>query len=197
MKSTVWLAVAAGTWLGAGGRAAEAQPAKPDLVQATQEKTRRFSEPGPHHKVLERFLGKWQSETRFYVLDTTTTPEKASAEFSWLIEGRWLKASWSGAFGGQPAEGFLLIGYDNFKQNYVLTAVTSLDTRMSRTQGDLDGDALLTYGTFDRYATGESDQMVKQVWRFVSPDKIVFEVHDLGQREPHDKILETTYTRVR
>ena len=196
MKSSVWFAVVAGAWLGTADRVAAQEP-KPNPMEAMIERSKRLSEPGPSHKRLERFLGKWETETRFYVFGTATTPEKATAEFSWLVKGRWLKGSWSGAFGGQPAEGFILIGYDNFRQNYVTTAVTSLDTRMSCTRGDMESDkALMTYGTYDEYTTGEPDRMIKHVWRFVSPDKIVFERYDLAFLEPNSKEQETTYTRV-
>jgi hypothetical protein len=60
---------------------------------------------------------------------------------------------------------------------------------------DPSGKALITYGTIDEYLTGEHDKMVKYVWRFLSEDKIVLEVHDLPIGENNAKVVELTFTR--
>jgi len=165
---------------------------------AMMEKAKRFTQPGEHHKALERFLGKWTIEMRLFMAGTPTPPEKGTAEFSWLMTGRWLKSEWKGTMMGMPVDGFMLLGYDNFKQSYVSTTVTSLDTAMTHAEGDMDpsGNSLLSYGTLDEYLTGEHDKMVKYVWRFPSKDKLVLEVHDLPIGEKNTKVVEVTYTRV-
>ena len=72
-----------------------------------------------------------------------------------------------------------------------------MDTAMSRAEGDLDpgGKVLLLYGTIDEYLTGEHDKMVKTVFRFLSPDKMIMEIHDLPIGEQNTKVVEVTYTR--
>ena len=91
----------------------------------------------------------------------------------------------------------MILGYDNFKQSYVSTMISSLDTAMTHAEGDMDpsGNALLSYGTLDEYLTGEHDKMVKYVWRFPSKDKMVLEVHDLPIGEQNTKVLEISYAR--
>jgi len=59
----------------------------------------------------------------------------------------------------------------------------------------LNGKVLLTYGTIDEYLTGEHDKMVKYVWRFLSEEKIVLEIHDLAIGEFNTKVVEITYVR--
>ena len=79
--------------------ARQPEPAKPAAVPdyaALMGKAKRFTEPGKHHKVLERFLGSWKTETRFFMGSKAMPPEKGTAEFSWLMKGRWLKSEWSG-----------------------------------------------------------------------------------------------------
>ena len=166
-------------------------------MAAMMAKAKRFTEPGPHHKELERFLGKWNSETRFFLAGKPTPAEKGTIEFSWLMKGRWLKAEWGGKFMGKQLQGFMILGYDNFRQSYVCTHVTNMDTAMVHHEGDMDpsGKALLTYGTLDEYLTGEIAKMVKYVWRFPSPDKMSFEVHDLPIGEQNTKVVEVTYTK--
>ena len=164
---------------------------------AMMDKAKRFTEPGPRHKILERFLGKWNTQTRIFFGEKATLPEKGTAEVSWLMKGRWLKAESTGTMMGRPFQSHTIIGYDNFKMSYVVTTVTNMDTAMNRSEGRMDpnGKVLLTYGTMDEYLTGEHDKMVKYVWRFLSDDKIVLEIHDLAIGEFNTKVVEITYLR--
>jgi hypothetical protein len=208
MRSSLRLAAASCIWLGtafplnAGQATPSPKPAPRPIrraapIETAADKAKRLAEPSAQHKLLERFLGKWATETRFYFFAVPTQPEKGTAEGAWLIKGRWLKLSWSGPYIAQPAEGFMLIGYDNFRMNYVATSVTSLDTSMTRSVGDPigEGEALLMYGTVDDYDTGEPDRLMKQVWRFVSPDKLVLEVYDLALDETAKKFVDVTFIR--
>jgi hypothetical protein len=166
-------------------------------MAAMMEKAKKLTQPGEHHVLLERFLGRWKTETRFFMGGQPTPPEAGTAEFSWLMPGRWLQGKSKGSMMRMPLEGFHLLGYDNFKQSYVTCHVSNLDTAMNCSEGDLDpgGKALLTYGTLDEYLTGEHDKMVKYVWRFRSEDEIALEVHDLPIGEQNTKVVEITFRR--
>jgi hypothetical protein len=157
-------------------------------------KARKWTQPGPNHKVLERFLGKWNVEL---TVTGMGKPEMGKAEVTWLIDGRWLQSHTTGTMMGMPLNHYVFMGYDNFKMSFVTTAMNGFDTAMPHSEGDLtqDGNTLITYGTLDEYLTGEHDKMVKYVWRFVSKDKIVLEVHDLPIGETNAKVLEFVYTR--
>jgi hypothetical protein len=186
-------------WLEPATRAQQEPDAKKAAAEmaAMMAKAKKFTEPGKHHEVLKRFLGKWDTETRFFLGSQATPPEKGTADGTWLMEGRWLKTDSTGQMMGKTVQGFMILGYDNFKMSYVATNVTSWDTAMNRTEGDMDpgGKLLITYGTLDEYLTGEHDKMVKVVWRFESDDKIVMEIHDLPIGEKNTKVVETTYIR--
>ena len=165
-----------------------------DAMAEMVKKAARWTQPGESHKVLERFVGKWNTEMRVM----GRAPETGTAEYSWLMPGRWLQHRASGSMMGMPVESYSMMGYDNFKMSFVATGVSSFDTAMNRFEGDLtqDGKTLLMYGTIDEYLTGEHDKMVKYVWRFVSPEKMTFEIHDLPIGETNTKVVEITYTRV-
>jgi hypothetical protein len=174
-----------------------AQPPGVAEMQAAMEKARRFTQPGENHKGLARFVGKWTTETRIFMAGKPTPAEKGTAEFSWLMPGRWLKHESNGTIMGQPMKTFIVIGYDNFKQSFVSSQVSSFDTAMTHAEGDMDpgGKALLMYGTLDEYTTGEHDKMVRYIWRFPSADRLVLEVHDLPIGENNTKVIEITYSR--
>lgn len=157
----------------------------------------RLTRPGAEHDLLERFLGTWDSVTR--ITGATGDGDPGTVEYSWLMPGRWLKSEFKGRMMGMLVESFTIIGYDNFKQSYVWSSVSNMDTALRSAEGDLDpgGKALITYGTVDEYLTGEHDKMVRYVWRFVDKDKIVMEVHDLAIGENNTKVVEVEMTRRR
>jgi hypothetical protein len=67
-----------------------------DDMAAMMAKAQQYMQPGPHHKELERFLGKWTRETRITMVGYDAPAEKGTAEFSWLMPGRWLKGETKG-----------------------------------------------------------------------------------------------------
>lgn len=176
-----------------------AQESSPDQdeIQAMMEQAKRFTEPGENHKFLNRFIGKWDVETQFVIDGKKTPPEKGTCEYTWLMEGRWITSKVEGTMMGRPAKGFMVMGYDNFKQSFVSTSVTNLDTSMLRAEGDLtsDGNTLVSYGTMNEYLTGEHDKMVKYVWRFEDEDTFVLEVHDLRIGGDDTMVVEETFRR--
>ena len=124
-------------------------------------------------------------------------PVKGTAEGEWLMEGRWIRFETKGTMFGKTLHSFSIIGYDNFKMSFVTTMVSSFDTAMIRTEGDLDqgGKSLISYGTLDEYMSGEHDKTIKVAWRFPSDDRIVKEVHDLPIGETNTKVFEVVFTR--
>jgi hypothetical protein len=169
-----------------------AEPQDSDAMAEMMAKAQRFTRPGEHHELLQRFIGKWDT-----VLTLAGQESPGTAEFSWLMDGRWLQSRGSGTMLGMPIETYYLLGYDNFKMSYVTTSVSSMDTAMIHAEGDLDpgGKALLMYGTLDEYLTGEHDKMVKSVWRFLSDDEMLLEVHYLPIGESNTKVFEIRYKR--
>lgn len=165
-------------------------------MEAMFAKVAQFTQPGERHAVLQRFLGDWRTET---TVTGMGAPEAGTAHGRWLMDGRWVALEGSGTLMGQPNQTFTLLGHDNFKQSFVSTHVSTMDTAMTRAEGDLtqDGRSLITYGTLDEYLTGEHDKLVKTAWRFPSDDEIVLEVHDLAIGEVGTKVIEIRYRRAK
>ncbi len=173
-------------------------PQGQDDMKAMMAKAAKFTKPGANHQMLERFLGKWKTETRGFMGDRAMPPSPGEAEFTWLMPGRWLQQRTKSSMMGMPFDIYAVLGYDNFKQSFVFTQVTTMDTAMNHAEGDMDpsGKSMLLYGTIDEYLTGENDKMVQYVWRFPSADEMVLEVHDLPIGESNNKVVEARFTRV-
>jgi hypothetical protein len=182
-------------------RASDAQ--KPTSEKnAMEEGMKRWQEactPGEQHKRLAELIGKWDTETRMWMAGPDAPPrsEKGTAEFKWLLDGRWLQQEWQGTMMGHPIKGFGITGYDNYKHKYLSSWVDSLTTTMNTAEGNFDqtGKVMLSFGPLDEPITGEHDKCVEYIWRFLSPDKMVFEVHDLPIGETNTKVVEIIYTR--
>ncbi|HEX4954680.1 MAG TPA: DUF1579 family protein [Thermoanaerobaculia bacterium] len=196
------LVVAATLLLCAGLRPLEAtDPSKPpaeqvDMVQM-MERMKQFTATGPEHVWLQRFLGEWQTETRIGMHGPQRPPDKGTSRGRWLIDGRWLVLESEGTMMGMPVKSCFVLGYDRFKMSFVTSFVSSVDTAMTHSEGDIDPKtgALLTYGTLDEYLTGEHDKMVKYVWRFPDENTMILEIHDLPIGETDAKVVEVTYRR--
>ncbi len=197
--AAVTIPVGVFTWAAEDKKVDAPKMPSPEDMAAMMEKAKKFTEPGEHHKLLEKFVGKWNAETRMFMGGQAMPPEKGTWETKWLIPGRWLQGEWKTQFMGRPFQSIVISGYDNFKQSYVHTQISNLDTAMTHAEGDLDpgGKVLITYGTLDEYLTGENDKMVKYVYRFESDDKIVMEVHDLPIGENNTKVFEVVMTRAK
>ena len=98
---------------------------------------------------------------------------------------------------GTPVEYFGLMGYDNFKQKYVSVFHDSMGTNLLPSEGTLNKDAteLMLWGPMDEPMTGQTDKSVLYKYRFVSPDEIVFEVHDLHIGGTKTCVVEVAYKR--
>ncbi|MBL8815853.1 MAG: SMP-30/gluconolactonase/LRE family protein [Planctomyces sp.] len=165
--------------------------------EAAEQRLAAIVSPGPFHDFLQRFLGTWTIETRVFQGEAASPAERGTAECLWQIEGRWLLIRNAGTLTGRPMLSETSLGYDNFKQSFVASTISNLDTAMNRAEGDLNADLtqLTLYGTTDEYLTGELARPVKYVWKFQSFDRMTFEVHDLGIGDVNTKVVEITYLR--
>lgn len=158
--------------------------------------------PSKHHEYLHQFLGKWETTMRISMGGPGSKPleTKGTAEYRWLVEGKWLIRE---AEGSMPMMGkvrsFAIFGFDNYKKKYVTVQIDSMTTAMLVSEGMLDhtGKTRFTYGPMDEPMSGEHDKPVKYATRVISADEHVEEVHDLAIGETNTKVLETFYKRVK
>jgi len=171
-----------------------AQPSPEDML-AQMEAMAKYTKPGDEHKLLDRFLGTWDTSMTITGMPMSL-PGKTT--FRKLLDGYFIIGEGSTPI---PMMGdsktVTILGYDKFKLSYVSAMMSTMDTALRTAEGDLtrDGKSLLIYGTLDEYLTGEHDKMVKYAWRFPSDDKLVLEVHDLPIGEENTKVVEVVFTR--
>ncbi len=173
-------------------------PSQEKAMQEMMERMKQAATPGPPHKALEGFLGAWEVEMAMVMPGAPTQKSTGTAEYRWLIDGRWMSQHITGSLMGTPYESFSIMGYDNFAKNHVSVTVSTADTAMSMARGvvvDPTGRTTVVYGTLDEYTTGELHKPYKAVMRHVSASRHVMEIWDLGIGADGAKVLEFTFTR--
>ena len=168
---------------------------------ADQDEIRRRVEaaatPGPAHKALEPLVGNWKAEVKCWQ-EAGGAPQvsQATAKTSWTLKGRFVEGEFHGEMLGKPFLGRSLLGYDNTKQKFISVWVSDIQTSMftSEGKGDSGYKVITLEGKGDCPATGRKDVPIKQVFRFLLPDKYTFEMFD-GSKAEKVRTMEITYTR--
>lgn len=140
MNKTLWLIGSLLVSLGAA--ATLAVPRQDEAEMKMIKRMVEYATPGEHHKVLDHKVGKWDLTVKMYSTPGQPPDESgATAEFEWILDGRYLVDHTEGNFGGMPFHGRGMTGYDNMRQKYVATWVDNLSTGIMTTEGTWDAAA--------------------------------------------------------
>lgn len=104
-----------------------------------------LGKPGPSHRLLNMFVGTWNTRTTMYGTDvdpqtgiadsTSTSVHRGKAKTSWTLGNRFVREEFEGEMLGVPFQGFGLMGYDNGARRFTNMWVDSLATSMMNAQG--------------------------------------------------------------
>ncbi|CAN5646755.1 hypothetical protein BH09PLA1_BH09PLA1_06130 [soil metagenome] len=177
----------------------------PDM-QTMMKKWMATVKPGPNHKWLEQFVGKWNTTTRMW-MDPNAPPmeTKGTAEMTMLLGGRYLQQHVKGEVlmpdqTGQmkkvPYEGMGMTGYDNYRHICVGNWQDNITTVMLTFSGQHDpaGKKLTMYGEMDEPMLDMVARHVKYVTAVENEKKFIFTIYDLAAGDNY-KVLEITYER--
>lgn len=159
-----------------------------DAMQEMMAAYMKYAAPGQYHEYLKPMAGKWNVSFRFRMSpDAAWTEDQSKAESNWILGGRFLQQKVSGeATESMPAfEGLGLLGYDNYKGEYVSMWIDTMATMMIISKGRCDpaGKVITFKGTYGDPLT-QSDKESKWVYRIQSDDRYVLEMYD---KDPEGK----------
>jgi hypothetical protein len=155
---------------------------------------KKWSTTDEHHKELAWYVGTWDTESK----GVGPSPAKGTAEFKWIIEGRWLAHEVKSTLFGMPYHGYGVMGFDRFKKKWVNSWVSNMDTAMLRFEGvivDPTGTVKALYGEMDEYLSGEHDKPVRGIYRKIDEDSFVYELWDMAWGPDGGKVLEISNKR--
>ena len=153
--------------------------------------------PGSAHQALEPLVGEWNVDVKTWMTpDAPPVASKGTAKSNWTLKGRFVQQEFSGDFMGQPFHGISFTGYDNVREKYRSVWIDDMSTTMVVSEGDADDDGkvITLGGSYACAMTGEKDKATTQIYRILSHDRHVFEMHDPARGE-NSKVMEITYTR--
>ncbi len=158
----------------------------------------KYAEPGKHHEHLAPLVGKWDYTVKMWMYPGSAAEESTgTAENKWILGGRYLLQKMHGEMEGETFEGISLLGYDNFREEYVSLWIDSMTTGFMLSRGTCDGTGrVITYtGTHDEIHTEQKDKYFKAVNRMLGPDRFLYEMYAKGPDGKEFKTLEVTSTR--
>ncbi|HEY5910823.1 MAG TPA: DUF1579 domain-containing protein [Verrucomicrobiae bacterium] len=169
----------------------------PDM-ESMMKKMEELAAPGPEHRLLASMAGQWEAEARCYMAGPEAQPTvtKGTCKSTMILGGRFLQEEFQGDMMGKKFTGMGIMGYDKFNKKYVNIWLDDMGTGVFTSEGTSDesGKVLTLNGKMDEPMTGEKAKPVRLVVRSLSPDKRVFEMHDLALGEK-SKVMEIIYTR--
>ena len=147
--------------------------------------------PGKQHAAMERFLGEWSAEISMFMGGPGTPASNTMsglATFDWMMDGRWLRLRYEGdgMLPGTRFQGFGLMGYDNFKKQYVDIWVDDMTTTMMINRGNVapDGNTWAFFARMDEPMTGEIDKTIRTLYEWHSDDHFTMKMQEVMYGEP-------------
>lgn len=146
-----------------------------------------MQKPGEHHADMAYFEGIWDCTVTFSM--GPGQPEMTSrgvATYAWKFDGRWMEQSYQGEMMGQPFQGFGLMGYDNYRKQYLGTWIDDLSTSMLVSAGSTmpGSNQIVMFGKMDEPMTGEIGKTIKTVTTRHGDDRFVFEMQEVQYGDP-------------
>lgn len=189
------LALALGLGLGVSSKADQ----KEDMEKMKAEymaKWQEYSTPGVGHKVMDRLVGNWDYDLRYWSAPNTP-PEVSNGtnDVKWILGDRFLEMDVKGTSMGQTFEGMGIMGYDNAKKKYVNTWIDNMGTGMMNATGTYDSETntMTETGTYTDPMSGE--QKFKGVTKFQNPDNFTYEMYTITPDGSEFRNMKINYTR--
>lgn len=138
--------------------------------------------PQKEHEWLQRFVGKWESESK-----ASTGPDQPPVECKGsiacrMLGGFWLVSEYEGDMGGMAFKGLQTIGYDPAKKKYVGTWVDSMMNHMWMYEGSVDegGTKLVLEASGPNFMAGGKETKFRDTYAFKSADEMIITSSMLG-----------------
>jgi hypothetical protein len=156
------------------GIAQEGQQMDPEMMEAYM----KLNAPNENHEFLKNFVGEWViTSTGWMQPGAEPISSVGTAKAEMIIGGRFLKLDFRGTMFGQPFEGILIMGYDNYQKKNISFWIDSSSTAFYLTEGSREKGTkkIVETGVWQDPMGGE-DMNVKNTTTVVSKDEYKFEM---------------------
>jgi len=145
----------------------------------------KYSQPSEHHRKLQPLIGTWNQTVRIR-MTPNADPEvlESTATYEWIMGGRYVQGTYEGNFMGEPFQGMDLLGYDNYRQQYVALWIDNLGTGFMTTTGWYNDqtDTLIMHGSVDDTMQDFPNRPLRTETEFKSDDHIVYRSYTVDRQ---------------
>lgn len=154
-----------------------------------------YAKPGKEHERLQKLVGEWDVAVKSYEGDPDKPVEsKAVAKMETMLEGRFLRQTFEGEFGGKKFTGIGVTGYDNAQQKYIGAWIDTFGTGMMHITGNYDA-ATKTMSEIGEATTPLGPMKFRMVTKEVNADKFTFTMYMVLAEGVEQLVMDNTYTR--
>ena len=153
-----------------------------------------YAKPGKEHERLQKMVGEWDVAVKSYEAPDKPVESKAVAKMETMLEGRFLRQTFEGEFGGRKFTGVGITGYDNAQQKYTGVWIDNMGTGIMHLSGEYD-EATKTTTETGVAATPLGEMTFRMVTKEVNDDKFTFTMHMALPDGNEQLMMESTYTR--
>jgi hypothetical protein len=168
---------------------------EPDMA-AQMEAMAKLAAPNEHHEHLQRMIGKWKVQSKFWMVPGADPMEsEGTAEINAVMGGRFIQQQFLGDFMGQEFVGFGMEGFDNAKLKHIGYWADNMGTMMMSSEGQCSagGTVTTTMSEFDDPASGQKLNMKAVLTQ--KDDKNFSYVAYMQTPEGEFKSMELIYTK--
>ncbi len=170
-----------------------------DEMAAQMERFEKLSRPGESHKLMEDFVGTWNSTVTMW-MDPSAPPtvSKGSVTFKLIFDGRFLYGDYLGEFMGSPFKGINIMGYDNAKKEFFSVWIDNTTTGLLSSTGIYDPQEKKFHFKavmFDPIS-GQTLEMREEAY-FASKDEYISVTYAKPKDGQEFKNMEIKYSRIK
>ena len=154
-------------------------------------------QPGKEHEELKKLEGKYDVAAKMWMDPSQPAQEsKGTAEFTMVMNGRYLKQDFKGEMMGKPYNGVGFEGFDKVANKFVSMWMDDVGTQPMMMYGESkDGGKTVEFeGEHKCPMTGQQVKM-RAIHKQVDADKFIFEMYHAYPGQKEFKGMELTYTR--
>jgi hypothetical protein len=153
-----------------------------------------YARPGKEHERLQKLVGEWDVAVKSYETPDKPVESKAVARMETMLEGRFLRQTFEGEFGGVKFTGIGITGYDNAQKKYTGVWIDNMGTGIMHLSGEYD-EATKTTTEIGEATTPIGPMKFRMVTKHVNDDKFTFTMHMSLADGNEQLMMESTYTR--
>lgn len=158
-----------------------------------------LSQPGPSHKLLDIFVGEWDTRISFWSAPKADPQiSRGTSSIRWIVGNRFLQEDFRGRVVDEDLQGLGLMGFDNGSRQFKTVWIDSLNTALAVSYGRYVPDRNLfemSSEVYDPLIGGT--KTVRSAITIISPDKYSFSMIDTAPSGEDFTSMEILYTRKR